>query len=81
MWELPVLGKLLGSGSEVDGFRVKVGHGAFIERLAKGETPHFGDQFLIRMAFGGSYPDKDAGRRFRPEIVRTIRTGIDPYRQ
>ena len=33
------------------------------------------------MPIGGSDTDKDAGRRFRPKVVRTIRTGIDPYRQ
>jgi hypothetical protein len=58
--ELAACGERLGSGSEVDGFRVEPGDRLFVESLASREAPHFLDQLRVGAAVCRPDPDVDA---------------------
>src|SRR5439155_14539722 len=72
----------LGSGSEVQCFRVESGQGLLVEPLPPREAPELFDHLGVSAAVGGAdayiYA---AGGPFPREMVRACRAGMDLQRQ
>ena len=58
--QLPRGGKALGSGSEVERFRIERRHRSFIEGLTAGEALHLGDEMRICPVVGGALANVSA---------------------
>lgn len=71
-------GERLGSGSEVEGFRVQPRHRLLVEALTPREAAQLLDQLGVGAAVRRAHPDVDAGSRpFTDQVMRTARTGVD----
>ena len=72
----------LGSGSEVERFRVEPEQRLLVEALASREAPKLLDQLRVGAAIGRAHPDVYAGGRTLPgEMVRPARAGMDLQRE
>jgi len=63
----------LGSGSEVQGFRVEAGHRLLVEGLAEGEATKLLDHLAVGPPVGGAHAHIDA--RLRPLALEVVRAG------
>ena len=74
--------KRLGSGSEVQRFRVEIRHRLLVERLPAAEAAKLLDQLAVGSAVGGAHPDVDgAVEPLALEMVRAARARVDPLGQ
>ena len=75
-------GEELGSGSEVEGFRVEFGHGLLVEGFTARETPQLLDHLAVGAAVGRTHPHVHARLRpFTLEVVRAARARVHLHGQ
>ena len=80
--ERPEGSKRLGSGSEVEGFRVEPGHGLLVEAFAAREASELLDQLGVGATVGRAHPDVHAAGGSLPrEMVRSGRARMHLHRE